>query len=99
VSFICTVANYEYGFFWHFYQASWILYTICTPIHIYANSDVGLVIKEKVFVAKCIILLWRLFYGPVELNALSWTRSIYISTIKLFHYLLCAVPINCRLYL
>lgn len=22
VSFICTVANYEYGFFWHFYQAS-----------------------------------------------------------------------------
>ncbi|GAV78914.1 LOW QUALITY PROTEIN: Cu_amine_oxid domain-containing protein/Cu_amine_oxidN2 domain-containing protein/Cu_amine_oxidN3 domain-containing protein [Cephalotus follicularis] len=21
VSFICTVANYEYGFFWHFYQA------------------------------------------------------------------------------
>jgi hypothetical protein len=32
-------------------------YTICTPIHIYANSDVGLVIKEKVFVAKCMILL------------------------------------------
>jgi primary-amine oxidase len=25
VSFICTVANYEYGFFWHFYQASCIL--------------------------------------------------------------------------
>ncbi|XP_045833331.1 copper methylamine oxidase-like isoform X1 [Trifolium pratense] len=22
VSFICTVANYEYGFYWHFYQAS-----------------------------------------------------------------------------
>ena len=22
VSFVCTVANYEYGFFWHFYQAS-----------------------------------------------------------------------------
>ncbi len=22
VSFICTVANYEYGFFWHFYQVS-----------------------------------------------------------------------------
>lgn len=22
VSFICTVANYEYGFSWHFYQAS-----------------------------------------------------------------------------
>ena len=21
-SFMCTVANYEYGFFWHFYQAS-----------------------------------------------------------------------------
>jgi primary-amine oxidase len=20
VSFFCTVANYEYGFFWHFYQ-------------------------------------------------------------------------------
>lgn len=20
VSFICTVANYEYGFYWHFYQ-------------------------------------------------------------------------------
>ncbi|KAH1260142.1 Primary amine oxidase [Glycine max] len=25
VSFICTVANYEYGFFWHFYQASYCL--------------------------------------------------------------------------
>ncbi|KAJ0094828.1 hypothetical protein Patl1_16058 [Pistacia atlantica] len=25
VSFICTVANYEYGFFWHFYQARTIL--------------------------------------------------------------------------
>ncbi|KAF8378236.1 hypothetical protein HHK36_029575 [Tetracentron sinense] len=24
VSFICTVANYEYGFFWHFYQANLI---------------------------------------------------------------------------
>ncbi|GAA0163089.1 oxidase [Lithospermum erythrorhizon] len=23
VSFVCTVANYEYGFYWHFYQASW----------------------------------------------------------------------------
>ncbi|CAI0390416.1 unnamed protein product [Linum tenue] len=23
VSFVCTVANYEYGFFWHFYQARW----------------------------------------------------------------------------
>lgn len=22
VSFICTVANYEYGFFWHLYQVS-----------------------------------------------------------------------------
>ncbi|KAK7855608.1 copper methylamine oxidase [Quercus suber] len=22
VSFICAVANYEYGFYWHFYQAS-----------------------------------------------------------------------------
>ncbi|RVX04331.1 Copper methylamine oxidase [Vitis vinifera] len=22
VSFVCTVANYEYGFFWHFYQAT-----------------------------------------------------------------------------
>lgn len=22
VSFICTVANYEYGFYWHFYQVS-----------------------------------------------------------------------------
>lgn len=20
VSFVCTIANYEYGFFWHFYQ-------------------------------------------------------------------------------
>lgn len=27
VSFICTVANYEYGFFWHFYQVGCI-YTI-----------------------------------------------------------------------
>lgn len=23
VSFICTVANYEYGFFWHFYQVTY----------------------------------------------------------------------------
>ncbi|KAG6754093.1 hypothetical protein POTOM_042101 [Populus tomentosa] len=30
VSFICTVANYEYGFFWHFYQESYILYYFCT---------------------------------------------------------------------
>jgi primary-amine oxidase len=22
VSFICTVANYEYGFYWHFYQVN-----------------------------------------------------------------------------
>lgn len=28
VSFICTVANYEYGFFWHFYQVSWKSYVI-----------------------------------------------------------------------
>lgn len=25
VSFICTVANYEYGFYWHFYQVSKLL--------------------------------------------------------------------------
>ena len=25
LSFVCTVANYEYGFFWHFYQVSTIL--------------------------------------------------------------------------
>ncbi len=23
VSFFCTVANYEYGFYWHFYQVLW----------------------------------------------------------------------------
>ncbi|KAG6759026.1 hypothetical protein POTOM_035490 [Populus tomentosa] len=28
VSFVCTVANYEYGFFWHFYQASQSIATI-----------------------------------------------------------------------
>ncbi|RZC73228.1 hypothetical protein C5167_048706 [Papaver somniferum] len=28
VSFFCTVANYEYGFFWHFYQASWDLHIL-----------------------------------------------------------------------
>lgn len=29
VSFICTVANYEYGFYWHFYQASIMLFFNC----------------------------------------------------------------------
>jgi primary-amine oxidase len=32
VSFFCTVANYEYGFYWHFYQASikpTFYYSIC----------------------------------------------------------------------
>lgn len=31
VSFICTVANYEYGFFWHFYQVGWHLYNHDKP--------------------------------------------------------------------
>ena len=30
VSFFCTVANYEYGFFWHFYQVHCLLlYILC----------------------------------------------------------------------
>uniref|UniRef100_A0A803M766 Amine oxidase n=1 Tax=Chenopodium quinoa TaxID=63459 RepID=A0A803M766_CHEQI len=28
VSFICTVANYEYGFYWHFYQASFFFWPV-----------------------------------------------------------------------
>ncbi|KAJ8438534.1 hypothetical protein Cgig2_024623 [Carnegiea gigantea] len=28
VSFICTVANYEYGFYWHFYQANHMDYPV-----------------------------------------------------------------------
>lgn len=31
VSFICTVANYEYGFFWHFYQVRASKSSFCFP--------------------------------------------------------------------
>lgn len=35
VSFICTVANYEYGFFWHFYQVigNFLSYS-CTSVYV-----------------------------------------------------------------
>lgn len=34
VSFICTVANYEYGFFWHFYQVK-VLCLLASELIIY----------------------------------------------------------------
>jgi hypothetical protein len=37
VSFICTVANYEYGFYWHFYQVNiWFTFLVlcCKAINI-----------------------------------------------------------------
>ncbi|KZV48214.1 copper amine oxidase 1-like [Dorcoceras hygrometricum] len=32
VSFICTVANYEYGFYWHLYQASGHIFLWCSLV-------------------------------------------------------------------
>ncbi|KAH0975451.1 hypothetical protein GBA52_017350 [Prunus armeniaca] len=51
VSFMCTVANYEYGFFWHFYQASFLigynLFSQCQLIGCQASHCVGFCRMEQ----------------------------------------------------
>jgi primary-amine oxidase len=47
VSFFCTVANYEYGFYWHFYQVSWCDWFLSSCSS--ANHLVRSIVKSNLF--------------------------------------------------
>ena len=66
VSFICTVANYEYGFYWHFYQVT--IQIVCLRFCTYLN----LVFKLHGMMLPCAIILLLQCNGLFLFLAIGW---------------------------